>query len=403
MRRLFVGLAIASIAALSPCWAHADDQQIAQQIVQQLRQQKAEGNLAGFGIDLEVDSGIVWLKGHVANREHQQRVLDIARHIEGVQQVVNDLEIRTSSAPKVAEAPVPSEPAAERSSEPTLLSKSKNLLSNLNSTVKQALGGEDEPTVAAIPASDSRASKSRVTPASSNSQIKRASRSDVDIAREIIGKLRAQKNQGQLRNFDVDVKVNNAVVWISGRTASAEQQTLVLDVARRVSGVRQVVNDLRVAKATPVQTAATPLEAPISPAAVSEPTSAPAAAPQQMPAVPQQMPAAAQSAAAPMPLAFAPARSVAYNGQVVGQPVPAMPAAPGVARARFDHPNMPGYAWPSYAAYPNYAAVTYPRQYSPTAWPYIGPFYPYPQVPLGWRKVTLEWDDGWWMLDFKSK
>jgi len=23
-------------------------------------------------------------------------------------------------------------------------------------------------------------------------------------------------------------------------------------------------------------------------------------------------------------------------------------------------------------------------------------------VPLGWRKVTLEWDDGWWMLDFKD-
>jgi hypothetical protein len=60
---------------------------------------------------------------------------------------------------------------------------------------------------------------------------------------------------------------------------------------------------------------------------------------------------------------------------------------------------MPGYAWPSYAAYPNYAAVTYPKQYSPTAWPYIGPFYPYPQVPLGWRKVCLEWDDGWWFLD----
>ncbi len=70
--------------------------------------------------------------------------------------------------------------------------------------------------------------------------------------------------------------------------------------------------------------------------------------------------------------------------------------------ARFDQPNMPGYAWPSYAAYPNYAALQYPKQYSPTAWPFIGPFYPYPQVPLGWRKVTLEWDNGWWMLDFKD-
>lgn len=67
---------------------------------------------------------------------------------------------------------------------------------------------------------------------------------------------------------------------------------------------------------------------------------------------------------------------------------------------RFDQPHLPNYAWPAYAAYPNYAAVTYPKQYSAAAWPYIGPFYPYPQVPLGWRKVTLEWSDGWWFLDF---
>ena len=70
---------------------------------------------------------------------------------------------------------------------------------------------------------------------------------------------------------------------------------------------------------------------------------------------------------------------------------------------RGDGPNMPNYAWPSYAAYPNYAALQYPTQYSPTAWPYIGPFYPYPQVPLGWRRVSLEWDDGWWWLDFDER
>ena len=78
-------------------------------------------------------------------------------------------------------------------------------------------------------------------------------------------------------------------------------------------------------------------------------------------------------------------------------------AAAGPCPVRYDRPAMPAYAWPSYAAYPNYAAVTYPKQYSPTAWPYIGPFYPYPQVPLGWRKVNLQWDDGWWWLDFKDK
>jgi hypothetical protein len=85
--------------------------------------------------------------------------------------------------------------------------------------------------------------------------------------------------------------------------------------------------------------------------------------------------------------------------------MPAQLPGPGYAAvpARYDHPSLPGYAWPSYAAHPNYAAVSYPKQYSPSAWPYIGPFYPYPQVPLGWRKVTLKWDDGWWNLDFKAK
>ncbi len=76
---------------------------------------------------------------------------------------------------------------------------------------------------------------------------------------------------------------------------------------------------------------------------------------------------------------------------------------PGVQQAAYDQPHMPNYAWPSYAAYPNYAALTYPKQYSATAWPFIGPFYPYPQVPLGWRKVSLEWDDGWWFLDFQDR
>jgi hypothetical protein len=125
-----------------------------------------------------------------------------------------------------------------------------------------------------------------------------------------------------------------------------------------------------------------------------------------VPANSGQGPAAANAQA---PLAFAPARAANYqqiSGDVsTGAPLAMNAAVPGVgiAPARFDHPQMPNYAWPSYAPYPNYGAVTYPKQYSPMAWPYIGPFYPYPQVPLGWRKVTLEWDDGWWQLDFKSR
>jgi hypothetical protein len=115
--------------------------------------------------------------------------------------------------------------------------------------------------------------------------------------------------------------------------------------------------------------------------------------------VPPPVPAAPVSPPATLP-------SAGVTTGVPGAPLPMYApsaAVGGPAPVRYDHPAMPAYAWPSYAAYPNYAAVTYPKQYSPTAWPYIGPFYPYPQVPLGWRKVNLQWDDGWWWLEFKDK
>ena len=78
-------------------------------------------------------------------------------------------------------------------------------------------------------------------------------------------------------------------------------------------------------------------------------------------------------------------------------------AVPGANPTIYNQPYLPQSAWPAQAQYPNSAAIQYPKQYSASAWPYIGPFYPYPQVPLGWRKATLEWDDGQWMLDFDSK
>jgi hypothetical protein len=91
------------------------------------------------------------------------------------------------------------------------------------------------------------------------------------------------------------------------------------------------------------------------------------------------------------------------GGPMQGGPMPTGVVPTSYGRGpSYENAQMPGYAWPSYASYPNYAALSYPQQYSPTAWPYIGPFYPYPQVPLAWRKVSLEWDDGWWFLDFSA-
>ncbi len=65
-------------------------------------------------------------------------------------------------------------------------------------------------------------------------------------------------------------------------------------------------------------------------------------------------------------------------------------------------PGMPNYAWPSYAPAGNFSAVGYPTAYPWQAFPNIGPFYPYPEVPLDWRAVTLRWDDGIWWLDFRK-
>ncbi|MCO6456441.1 MAG: BON domain-containing protein [Pirellulaceae bacterium] len=507
MRRFLVGTAILAVALAAPCRAPADDQAIAQHIAQQLRTQKEQGKLKGFGIDLQVDQGTVWLSGEVASAEQRDLALDIARRAGGVKQVINDLVISDAVAAVAA---------------------SQN-------SANGADAGRHE---AAQPAPS-------------------ANVSDDDLARDIMSQLKELKAAGKLRGFSLEVKPQNGQIWMVGRVASEQQKQLVLNTAASVPGVRQVVDALRVetatastatAKATPAprQAAAQPrtstpadsqsnakrgllsgLWSPNSKPAKVEPARPRTAAPRpaQKPAdnlgnqsaasdthtpaasaaasftnrrsqadvaaraerttevlqvaaerfeaneheahpaadepaaestsilhkppvaVGSGVPSYEVSAAALMSsqVAMAPAPQMApqqpvrhlapvpFAASQLGQPamvasnpngVPAMPisqplggggfAAPpvpmhsagpgyGVAPARYDHPYLPGYAWPSYAPYPNYAAVTYPRQYSPSAWPYIGPFYPYPQVPLGWRKVTLEWDDGWWMLDFKSK
>lgn len=82
-------------------------------------------------------------------------------------------------------------------------------------------------------------------------------------------------------------------------------------------------------------------------------------------------------------------------------PVPEGPAGM-VGATQAAAPGYPNYAWPSYAPYPNFSAVGYPTAYPWQAWPNIGPIYPYPEVPLDWRAVTLRWDDGIWWLDFKK-
>src|SRR4051812_47301760 len=72
---------------------------------------------------------------------------------------------------------------------------------------------------------------------------------DQQIAQQIVEKLQAEKKAGTLKAFSIDLQVDEGTVWLSGRVSSEQQQARALDLARRVPGVKQVVNDLAVSAA----------------------------------------------------------------------------------------------------------------------------------------------------------
>jgi hypothetical protein len=69
---------------------------------------------------------------------------------------------------------------------------------------------------------------------------------DQQIAQQIIEQLDSEKQAGTLKGFSIDLSVEEGTVWMSGRVANAEQHARALDIARRIPGVKQVVNDLTV-------------------------------------------------------------------------------------------------------------------------------------------------------------
>lgn len=264
---------------------------------------------------------------------------------------------------------------------------------------------------------------------------------DQQIADYIKSRLQAEQSQGNLKGFNVDMRVERGTVWFKGHVSNSTQEMTILKAAQQAGhlGVVQVVDDIEIKgiteTAVPAQTVQAAPTQPVQTAPMTSiqqtPTMAVQVAPatnmETVPATPyqnagfqqqsnvqyQQMPMAQASSQrlVSAPMMNNAAGGIAMGGQPLpfaqadGTPVPPAPIPTAYAGAggMQESPNLPGYAWPGYAANPNYAAVTYPKQYSASAWPYIGPFYPYPQVPLGWRKVSLEWDDGFWMLDFHDK
>jgi hypothetical protein len=177
------------------------------------------------------------------------------------------------------------------------------------------------------------------------------------------------RSSGQLRRYSVEVAVRNGDVELTGCVADVPQREEVLRLVQGVPGVVRVVDHMSLASGniTPVQA--------VPPAPVPPP------------------PPAGDKRVLPSPTP-APNGAPPANG-ASNEPLPLF-RAPIPGYHDLNPPAMPPYAWPTYAPYNNYSRVAYPQAYPYNAWPFIGPIYPFPKIPLGWRSVKLEWDDGYW-------
>lgn len=380
MRVLLLGVMVA-VAALMPASTRADDQQIADFIKARLMQEKQQGNLFGFNVDMRVDRGTVWFKGFVSNRSQELMILrtaQLAGHL-GVVQVVDDIDVN-SPMNQVAQQPqppqarmMPQERVAMRPQQPPRGPQYQVPPQQQNMMQMQPRQPAQMPSQAypqpqmqrqpvqrpmgpgtRMPQTTAPHAPQRMQMPLSAKEPKKDSTTKPVAYQEPIGQSRIPASP-----------LNSVVSPNPATTQPSFQQSLL--------------------NSTPAQRTS----APINPTSMAAPPS---------PAV-----------AAGPPLAFARAATQGCmdgcaTGGGGGYPMAGGGGYGGGGTGIVsDSAELPGYAWPAYAAHPNYGAVSYPKQYSASAWPYIGPFYPYPQVPLGWRKVALEWDDGWWYLDFHDK
>ena len=382
MRRKYFGLAIAALAALGPSQVWGGDREIAEEIIKRLKSNRDSGALKDFTLDMKVDQGVVAFRGNVTEESQKQLVLGTAEGIEGVANVLDQVTVATAEQAAAEEAmPEVTETKETAAQEKSEFSFRKALLEQVSAEAEAEVSEAEE---AVMPASSEEVEV------------------DSAIVSGVISALTGAKEAGQLRGFGVDVKSQNGVVQLVGRASSEAQRNTIIALAEGVEGVTGVRQNISVPKAAPAMPkpvfAAQDVEAnSLAPVAVD-----PVVRPARESAAPSLAVAAMPVASEEAPMTRTVANFAPAPGPVAGQPVP-MAAVPAPGTPRYDTPNLPNYAWPGYAAHPNYAQVTYPTQYSPSAWPFIGPFYPYPQVPLGWRRVSLEWDDGWWFLDFSDR
>jgi osmotically-inducible protein OsmY len=310
-----------------------------QQVAEAVKAALERAHLKGKDIAIEVKGGVCKLEGQIADAQQKAAAGRIIMSVPGIQTVDNRLVVMETAAPRA----MPQEPAVQQAG---FEGASRGGVRPVNHEVIPTAGG--------------------------------APQSNEAVARDIAGALAGSGLQG----YDIEVRYKGGVAALVGDVGSAQEAQVAQQAAESVPGVNRVLNSLTV----------------------------------------NGQPAGSQSAMGPGgPQGGYPALPASYPGQQgypvqpgyaqptgypqVAAPPMAGPGGPVPTAGHLVHnaPNVPEHAWPAYAPYDNYAQVSYPSSYDASAWPYIGPFYPYPQVPMEWRSAQLEWDDGHWQLKFHSR
>lgn len=417
--------------------AAVDNQRLAEQVAGNLRAAK----LTGFDIDIEVRDGVCILMGKIKDSDQKRRASLEASRVPGISRIDNRLEllsgnpvplasntVQSGSAPRM---PKPL-PASQIQTVPPEPKRNVSLAGFFSRDQKPSSGNEQQianriagaigqsgvrghsidlkykqgvailsgmcrtpqdvaritQVVASVPGvrqvdnrlevPGMRRSPAPFGPAPAAS---RGPGSNQQVAEQIAQALAAN----HLGGLDIEVRYNSGVCTLGGTVKHPQQAAWAAHVCQQVPGVNRVENKLGFASPSPIQ-----------PASFQQPGGG---MPQGMPAgMPQGRPGPSLSQIQAMQMA-------SFQGSPIGTPPMPAPAhgGAGPSHLAYDLPNLPNYAWPTYASYPNAAQISYPTEYSASAWPYIGPFYPYPQVPMGWRDARLTWDDGHWALAFNSR
>jgi hypothetical protein len=429
--------AVLCSAALAPDRVRADDRKIAQQIADVM---KTTGVMENYDILVTYSDGTAKLQGTVSSNQQMRTAIEITNASPHVNSVVNKLsiakgaqapvEIRPAApldrpmriSPVAAEkqkttavaektASTPSPPSARTArNRPQVVAASLRDDSPREPVVEGAPTGAVTPPIAARrpvltaavppnqrpPTQRGMPSSRRVVPPAPSAFSRPVPMGPSSLALPAAGGPSRPRMDPRMAQRDP------RMAQMDPRMAQMDPRMAQMDPRMAQRDPRMAQRDPRMAQRDPRMAQRDPRMAQRMPPPQSMGGPAPVPSASQSPYARTAMAALA----APLAVVAAPFAALAPGGQRQGpgpQPAHVPGTGGGVAPVGYDQPQLPAYAWPSYAPYPNYAALTYPKQYSPTAWPYIGPFYPYPQVPLGWRKVTLEWDDGWWFLDFKDK